>query len=116
MEKIQVKLYKEFIKEAEVASDYIVTSVQASTIPGQYIPKADVGLGLHMGNVLGRGLALSVKDYSLEYLRDSIALKLTSSGKTAVRVRTQKIPDYVDNIKEVADKYLSNYANKIKNR
>ena len=92
----------------------IVTSVSASSIPGQYIPKADVMLGLHMGGKLGRGMTLTNRDYSLDYSNGKVVLKLTSSGKMAVRVRTEKIPDYVDQIKKVADAFLTDYAKDIK--
>ena len=103
------------VNEAKVKTPTeIVTSVSASSIPGQYIPKADVGLGLHMGGKLGRGLTLTNKDYSLEYLGGKVVLKLTPYGKTTVRVRTEKIPDYVDQIKKVADAYLIDYAKQIK--
>ncbi|NDB28970.1 hypothetical protein EB155_02145 [archaeon] len=106
---------KSLLKEAKVKTpSEIVTSVSASSIPGQYIPKADVALGLHMGDKLGRGLTLTNKDYSLEYSGGKVAIILTPYGKTTVRVRTEKIPDYVDQIKKVADAYLTDYAKQIK--
>lgn len=105
----KLKLFLEKIIPTE-----ILTSVPASSIPDQYIPKADVGLGLYMGDKLGRGLALTVKDYSLDYSGGKVALKLTQYGKRAVRVRSEKIPDYVNQIKKVADFYLTDYAKKIK--
>jgi hypothetical protein len=106
---------KNLLKEAKVkAPTEILTSVPALAIPDTNIAKADVGLGLHMGDKLGRGLALTVKDYSLDYSGGKVAIILTPYGKTTVRVRTEKIPDYVDQIKKVADAYLTDYAKKIK--
>jgi len=106
---------KSLLKEAKVKTPTeIVTSVSSSSIPDQHIPRADVMLGLHMGDKLGRGLTLTNKDYSLGYSEGKVALKLTSNGRMAVRVRTEKIPDYVDQIKKVADAYLMDYAKNIK--
>lgn len=92
----------------------IVTSVPATAIPPTNIPKADVGLGLHMGDALGRGLTLTNKDYSLDYSEGKVTLKLTPNGKRAVRVKSESIPDYVDKVKKVADKYLMDFAKRIK--
>jgi hypothetical protein len=106
---------RDILTEAKVKTPTeIVTSVPATAIPPTNIPKADVGLGLHMGDVLGRGLALTVKDYSLDYSNGKVALMITPYGKTTVRVRTEKIPDYVDKVKKVADKYLMDFAKEIK--
>jgi hypothetical protein len=103
------------VNEAKVKTPAeIITSVSASSIPSQYIPKADVALGLHMGDKLGRGMTLTKKDYSLSYSNGKVALKLTSSGKIAVRIKSEKIPDYLDKVKKVADTYLTDYAKKIK--
>ena len=105
---------KSLIKEAAFKStDYIITSVPASAIPEQNISKADVMLGLHMGGVLGSS-TLTVRDYSLGYSNGKVALKLTRNGIMAVRVRSEKNPDYVNQIKKVADKYLMDYAKEIK--
>jgi len=105
---------KSLLKEAKVKTPTeIVTSVSASSIPGQYITRAEVMLGLHMGGVLGRG-TLTVRDYSLGYSEGKVALKLTRNGIMAVRVRSEKDPDYVNQIKKVADAYLMDYAKDIK--
>ena len=109
------KITTETVTEAKVKTPTeIVTSVPATAIPPTNIPKAEVGLGLHMGDVLGRGLALTVRDYSLNYSNGKVALKLTSNGRMAVRVKSETIPDYVDKVKKVADKYLMDYAKEIK--
>lgn len=105
----------DLLNEAKVKTPTeIITSVSASSIPERHIPRADVALGLHMGDKLGRGLALTIKDYSLGYSNGKVALMLTTKGKLAVRVKSEKIPDYVDKVKKVADDYLSDYINKIK--
>jgi hypothetical protein len=105
---------KNILNEAkDKTPDFILTSVPASSIPVQYIPKAEVGLGLHMGDKLGRGLTLTNKDYSLYYSGSKVALKLTSNGRMAVRVKSEKTTDYLDTVKKVADDYLTNYASKL---
>jgi hypothetical protein len=104
----------EAFNEAKVKTPTeIVTSVPATAIPSNYIPSADVMLGLHMGGLLGRS-TLTVRDYSLGYSEGKVALKLTRNGIMAVRVRSEKNPDYVNQIKKVADAYLMDYVKKIK--
>lgn len=106
---------KDILNEAKVKTPTeIVTSVPATAIPETNIPKADVGVGLHMGDVLGRGLALTIKDYSLDYSNGKVVLKLTPNGKRAVRIKSESIPDYVDKVKKVADAYLMNFAKNLK--
>ena len=101
------------LQEAKIkVPDYIVTSVSSSEIPNQNIPKADVGLGLKMGGELGRGIALTKKDYSLSHSNGKVVLKLTPQGKMAVRVKSEKVPNYLDMIKKFANDYLSDYAKK----
>ena len=94
--------------------DYIITSVPASAIPEVNISKADVGLGLSMFDGLGRGWTLNNKDYKLDYHNGKVVLKLTSSGKTAVRVKSGYDPKYVQKIEKFANDYLSKYAKDIK--
>jgi hypothetical protein len=94
--------------------DFIVTSIPADAIPSTNISKADVGLGLSMFDVLGRGWTLNNKDYKLDYHNGKVALKLTSSGKTAVRVKSGYDPKYVQKIEKFANDYLSKYAKDIK--
>lgn len=106
---------KDLLNEVKVKTPTeILTSVPATAIPPINIPKADVGLGLHMGDVLGRGLTLTIKDYFLDYSEGKVTLKLTPNGRRAVRVKSETIPDYVDKVKKVADAYLMDYAKKIK--
>ena len=108
------KIVDESVTEAKVKTPTeIVTSVPASSIPDQNIPRADVMLGLHMGDKLGSS-TLTVRDYSLGYSNGKVALKLTRNGIMAVRVRSEKNPDYVNQIKKVADAYLMDYAKNIK--
>ena len=108
------RITTETVTEAKVKTPTeIVTSVPATAIPQTNIPRADVMLGLHMGGVLGSS-TLTVRDYSLGYSNGKVALKLTRNGIMAVRVRSEKNPDYVNQIKKVADKYLMDYAKEIK--
>lgn len=102
------------LQEAKIkVPDYIVTSVSSSEIPNKNIPKADVGLGLKMGGELGRGIALTKKDYSLSNSNGKVVLKLTPQGKMTVRVKSEKVPNYLDMITKFANDYLSDYAKKI---
>jgi len=106
---------RESIKEASAKTpDYIVTSIPADAIPQTNISKADVGLGLSMFDGLGRGWTLNNKDYKLDYHNGKVVLKLTSSGKTAVRVKSGHDPKYVQKIEKFANDYLSKYAKDIK--
>ena len=108
------RITTETVTEAKVKTPTeILTSVPATAIPPTNIPRADVMLGLHMGGVLGSS-TLTVRDYSLGYSNGKVALKLTRNGIMAVRVRSEKNPDYVNQIKKVADKYLMDYAKEIK--
>jgi hypothetical protein len=106
---------KESVNEAKVKTpDFIVTSIPADAIPSTNISKADVGLGLSMFDALGRGWTLNNKDYKLDYHNGKVVLKLTSSGKTAVRVKSGHDPKYVQKIEKFANDYLSKYAKEIK--
>jgi len=106
---------KESVNEAASKSpDFIVTSIPADAIPQTNISKADVGLGLSMFDALGRGWTLNNKDYKLDYHNGKVVLKLTSSGKTAVRVKSGHDPKYVQKIEKFANDYLSKYAKDIK--
>jgi hypothetical protein len=110
-----MELRRESVNEAKVKTpDYIVTSIPAAAIPSTNISKADVGLGLAMFDALGRGWTLNNKDYKLDYHNGKVALKLTSSGKTAVRVKSGHDPKYVQKIEKFANDYLSKYAKDIK--
>jgi hypothetical protein len=109
------KLTTESVNEAAFKSpDFIVTSIPADAIPSTNISKADVGLGLSMFDALGRGWTLNNKDYKLDYHNGKVALKLTSSGKMAVRVKSGHDPKYVQKIEKFANDYLSKYAKDIK--
>jgi hypothetical protein len=110
-----MELRRESVNEAKVKTpDFIVTSIPADAIPPVNISKADVGLGLAMFDTLGRGWTLNNKDYKLDYHNGKVALKLTSSGKMAVRVKSGHDPKYVQKIEKFANDYLSKYAKDIK--
>jgi hypothetical protein len=112
---ISADFTKTGLNEAAFKSpDFIVTSIPADAIPQTNISKADVGLGLSMFDALGRGWTLNNKDYKLDYHNGKVALKLTSSGKTAVRVKSGHDPKYVQKIEKFANDYLSKYAKDIK--
>jgi hypothetical protein len=112
---ISADFTKTGLNEAKVKTpDFIVTSIPADAIPPVNISKADVGLGLAMFDTLGRGWTLNNKDYKLDYHNGKVALKLTSSGKTAVRVKSGHDPKYVQKIEKFANDYLSKYAKDIK--
>ena len=112
---ISADFTKTGLNEAAFKSpDFIVTSIPADAIPSVNISKADVGLGLSMFDVLGRGWTLNNKDYKLDYHNGKVVLKLTSSGKTAVRVKSGHDPKYVQKIEKFANDYLSKYAKEIK--
>ena len=105
---------KNILNEAKVKTpDYIVTSVPADAIPLGNSVKAEILLGLAMGGEFGRG-TLSNRDYKIDYHNGKVALKLTSSGKLAVRVRSEKDPKYVEKIEKFASDYLTKYAKDIK--
>ena len=109
------RITTEAVTEAKVKTPTeILTSVPATAIPDQYLAKADVGLGLSMFDGLGRGWTLNNKDYKLDYHNGKVVLKLTSSGKTAVRVKSEHDPKYVEKIEKFANDYLSKYAKEIK--
>jgi hypothetical protein len=109
---------KSLLKEASKSPDYIITSVPASAIPEQGISRADVALGLKMGGEFGMYGTLTNKHYKLDY-HDSltgskVALKLSNDGKRAIRVRSEKDPNYLSKIQKFANDFLSDYAKKIK--
>jgi len=106
---------KNILNEAKVkAPDYIVTYVPSDAIPQTNISKADVGLGLAMGNEFGMYSTLNNKHYKLDYHNGKVALVLSKVGKLAVRVRSEKDPKYVQKIEKFASDYLTKYAKDIK--
>jgi hypothetical protein len=112
---ISADFTKTGLNEAKVKTpDFIVTSIPADAIPPVNISKADVGLGLSMFDVLGRGWTLNNKDYKLDYHNGKVALVLTKQGKLAVRVKSGHDPKYVEKIEKFANDYLSKYAKDIK--
>ena len=115
-----IKTFESFLNEESITEatgkplNYILTSVPASEIPAQNLPKADVGLGLAMGDKFGTYKTLNVSHYKLGYEDGKVALILTKAGKLAIKVRTEKIPDYIKTIEDFANDYLINFAKKIK--
>ena len=106
---------KNILNEAAFKSpDYIVTSIPASAIPQTNISKADVGLGLSMGDAFGMYSTLNNKHYKLDYHNGKVALVLSKVGKLAVRVRSEKDPKYLEKIEKFANDYLGKYAKDIK--
>jgi hypothetical protein len=106
---------KESINEAAFKSpDYIVTSIPASAIPQTNISKADVGLGLAMGDEFGMYSTLNNKHYKLDYHNGKVALVLSKVGKLAVRVRSEKDPKYLAKIEKFVNDYLTKFTKNIK--
>jgi hypothetical protein len=106
---------KDILSEAAFKSpDYIVTSIPASAIPQTNLPKADVGLGLSMGDEFGMYSTLNNKHYKLDYHNGKVALVLSKVGKLAVRVRSEKDPKYLAKIEKVANDYLTKFSKNIK--
>jgi hypothetical protein len=106
---------KESVNEASFKSpDYIVTSIPADTIPQTNISKADVGLGLAMGDAFGMYSTLNNKHYRLDYHNGKVALVLSKVGKLAVRIRSEIDPKYLAKIEKFANDYLTKFAKGIK--
>jgi hypothetical protein len=109
------KFVKESVTEAKFKSpDYIITSIPASTIPQTNISKADVGLGLAMGDEFGMYSTLNNKHYKLDYHNGKVALVLSKVGKLAVRVRSEKDPKYLAKIEKFVNDYLTKFSKNIK--
>jgi len=115
-----IQTFESFLNEESIIEatgkslNYILTSVPSSEIPAQNLPKADVGLGLAMGDKFGTYKTLNVSHYKLGYEDSKVALILTKAGKLAIKVRTEKIPDYIKTIEDFANDYLINFAKKLK--
>jgi hypothetical protein len=106
---------KDLLNEAAFKSpDFIVTSIPADAIPQTNISKADVGLGLSMGDEFGMYSTLNNKHYRLDYHNGKVALVLSKVGKLAVRVRSEIDPKYLAKIEKFVNDYLTKYAKTIK--
>jgi hypothetical protein len=109
------KFVRESVTEAKFKSpDYIITSIPASAIPQTNISKADVGLGLAMGDEFGMYSTLNNKHYKLDYHNGKVALVLSKVGKLAVRVRSEKDPKYLAKIEKFVNDYLTKFSKNIK--
>lgn len=105
------KKNKSLVKEAK-APDFIITDTPANKIPAMHIPKADVWLGLKMGGELGSG-TLTNSHYKLTHKDGKVAAKLSQSGKLAIRVRSEKEPNYLNLIQTTINRIIKQYADKL---
>jgi hypothetical protein len=107
-------LFKESVNEAKFKSpDYIISTTPASKLPPTRLAHADVSLGLKMAEKL-KNYTLDVRHYNLIHANGKVALKLTQQGKTAVRVRTEDDPKYLQLIQNTVNDIVADYVSKIK--
>jgi hypothetical protein len=109
------KEYKvESVNEAKFKSpDYIISTTPASKLPPTRLAHADVSLGLKMAEKL-KNYTLDVRHYNLIHANGKVALKLTPQGKTAVRVRTEDDPKYLQLIQKTVNDIVADYVSEIK--
>lgn len=106
-------LLKHIIAEAKVkVPDYIISNIPASKIEPTRIALADVSLGLKMAEEL-KNWTLKKDHYSLVHHNGKVALKLTPKGKLAIKVRSEKNPDYLKLLQTTIDMLLKQHADKI---
>jgi hypothetical protein len=104
----------ESVNEAKFKSpDYIISTTSASKLPPTRLAHADVSLGLKMAEKL-KNYTLDVRHYNLIHANGKVALKLTPQGKTAVRVRTEDDPKYLQLIQKTVNDIVADYVSKIK--
>jgi hypothetical protein len=105
---------KESVNEAKFKSpDYIISTTPASKLPPTRLAHADVSLGLKMAEKL-KNYTLDVRHYNLIHANGKVALKLTPQGKTAVRVRTEDDPKYLQLIQKTVNDIVADYVSEIK--
>ena len=105
---------KESVNEAKFKSpDYIISTTPASSLPQQRLGHADVMIGLKMAEKL-KNYTLHVRHYKLVHVDGKVALKLTPEGKTAVRVRTEDDPKYLQLIQKTVNDVVADYVSKLK--
>jgi hypothetical protein len=104
----------ESVNEAKFKSpDYIISTTPASSLPQQKLGHADVSVGLKMAEKL-KNYTLDVRHYNLTHANGKVALKLTQQGKTAVRVRTEDDPKYLQLIQKTVNDVVADYVSKLK--
>ena len=104
----------ESVNEAKFKSpDYIISTTPASSLPEQRLGHADVMIGLKLAEKL-KNYTLHVRHYKLVHADGKVALKLTPEGKTAVRVRTEDDPKYLQLIQKTVNDVVADYVSKIK--
>jgi len=119
-QKVKNKIYfeldkrNESVNEAKFKSpDYIISTTPASSLPQQKLGHADVSVGLKMAEKL-KNYTLDVRHYNLIHANGKVALKLTQQGKTAVRVRTEDDPKYLQLIQKTVNDVVADYVSKLK--
>jgi len=119
-QKVKNKIYfeldkrNESVNEAKFKSpDYIISTTPASSLPQQKLGHADVMIGLKLAEKL-KNYTLHVRHYKLVHADEKVALKLTPEGKTAVRVRTENDPKYLQLIQKTVNDVVADYVSKIK--
>jgi hypothetical protein len=114
---LSVRLFvstNESVNEAKFKSpDYIISTTPASSLPQQKLGHADVMIGLKLAEKL-KNYTLHVRHYKLVHADGKVALKLTPEGKTAVRVRTEDDPKYLQLIQKTVNDVVADYVSKIK--
>jgi len=114
VDKFWDKLQNESVNEAKFKSpDYIISTTPASSLPQQKLGHADVMIGLKLAEKL-KNYTLHVRHYKLVHADGKVALKLTPEGKTAVRVRTEDDPKYLQLIQKTVNDVVADYVSKIK--
>ena len=104
----------ESVNEAKFKSpDYIISTTPASSLPEQRLGHADVMIGLKLAEKL-KNYTLHVRHYKLIHADGKVALKLTPEGKTAIRVRTENDPKYLQLIQKTVNDVVADYVSKIK--
>jgi hypothetical protein len=105
---------KDLLNEVKFKSpDYIISTTPASSLPQQKLGHADVMIGLKLAEKL-KNYTLHVRHYKLVHADGKVALKLTPEGKTAVRVRTEDDPKYLQLIQKTVNDVVADYVSKLK--
>jgi hypothetical protein len=105
---------KDLLNEVKFKSpDYIISTTPASSLPAQKLGYADVSVGLKMAEKL-KNYTLHVRHYKLVHADGKVALKLTPEGKTAVRVRTEDDPKYLQLIQNTVNDVVADFVSKLK--
>ena len=104
----------ESVNEAKFKSpDYIISTTPASSLPPIRLAHADVSVGLKMADKL-KNYTLNVRHFKLVHANGKVALKLTPEGKTAVRVRTENDPKYLQLIQKTVNDVIADYVSNTK--